>query len=338
MSEDMPRSLGLELTVALMINFEFSSTPMIGEEKLCSGGTHNPLTSHLRDLDEPRSLHSLSCELTCQACASPYHSFTVGPTLTPNLRWSKANLVFTKSKFSEAFPTFLDAIKVNDKILVNKYGQPSFIECSGLSIPRKQASLATNGIWPVADVVLSLIFIQAQIALNNLLKGLGIKYDYVIGHSIGEVVVGYASGHYDCETAVSIAIGCAAAMTQAEGNSGIIALGAGVQKAKLMIKKVFTCARVDASLWVAGINSPKAVTIADQHKCVDLMVEIAADPTDQVFVAKLHVNCTFHTPLMGAQENVFKDFVKGVLTSTCEPIAKVMSTANSQWLECDLGV
>ncbi|KAF9642765.1 hypothetical protein BDM02DRAFT_3192722, partial [Thelephora ganbajun] len=56
------------------------------------------------------------------------------------------------------------------------------------------------------------------------------------------------------------------------------------------------------------------------------MVEVAADPTDKVLAAKLRITCTFHTPLMEAQENVFKDFVKGVLTATREPIAKVMST------------
>ena len=67
--------------------------------------------------------------------------------------------------------------------------------------------------------------------------------------------MGYASGHYDRETAVGIAVGRAAAMTQAEGNGGIVALGIGVQKAKLMIKKDFACARVDSGLWIAGINS-----------------------------------------------------------------------------------
>ncbi|KAF9645762.1 hypothetical protein BDM02DRAFT_3189448, partial [Thelephora ganbajun] len=149
--------------------------------------------------------------------------------------------------------------------------------------------------------------------------------------------MGYASGHYDREIAVGIAVGRAAAMTQAEDNGGMVALGVGVQKAKLMIK-VFARAGVDTGLWVAGINSPKAVTIAGQHELVDLMVEVAADPTDKVFAAKLRVTCTFHTPLMEAQENVFKDFVKGVLTATREPIAKVMSTVGGRWLEHDLDV
>jgi len=312
------------------------------------------LASHFENLTEPRSLRSLSRELTRQARASPYRSFAVGPALTPNLKWSKATLVSTKPKLclvfagqgpqhifmgcqlSEAFPVFLDAIKANDEIFVNKYGQPSFVERSGLFIPGKQATLPANGVWPVADVVLSLVFIQ--IALTDLLKSFRIKYDYVIGHSIGEIAMGYASGHYDRETAVGIAVGRAAAMTQAEGNGGMVALGVGVQKAKLMIKKVFARAGVDSGLWIAGINSPKAVTIAGQHELVNLMIEVAADPADKVFAAKLRVTCAFHTPLMEVQENLFKDFVKGAITATREPIAKVMSTVDGKWLERDLDV
>ena len=312
------------------------------------------LTSRFKDLDEPRSLRSLSRELTRQARASPYRSFAVGPALTPDLKWSKTALVSAKPKLclvfagqgpqhvfmgrqlSEAFPTFLDAIRASDEILVKKYGQPSFVERSGLFIPGKQTTLAANGVWPVADVVLSLVFIQ--IALTDLLKSLGIKYDCVIGHSIGEIAMGYASGHYDRETAVGIAVGRAAAMTQAEGNGGMVALGVGVQKTKLMIKKVFARAGVDSGLWIAGINSPKAVTIAGKHELIDLMVEVAADPLDKVFAAKLRVTCAFHTPFMEAQENLFKDFVKSAFTTTRNPIAKVMSTVDGKWLERDLDV
>ena len=176
-------------------------------------------------------------------------------------------------QLSEAFPAFLDAVKANDEILVKKYGQPSFVGRSGVFIPGKQTTLAANGVWPVADVVISLVFVQ--IALTDLLKSLGIEYDYVIGHPIDEIAMGYASGHYDCETAVGIVVGRAAAMTQVEGNSGMVALSVGVQKAKLTIKKVFARAGVDTVLWIAGINSPKAVTIAGQHELIDRGPKIA---------------------------------------------------------------
>jgi len=311
------------------------------------------LTSHFKDITEPRTIRSLSRELIRQARATPYRSFAVGPALTPNLKWSKPILVTAKPKLclvfagqgpqhifmgrqlSEAFPVFLDAIKANDEILVRKYGQPSFVDRSGLFVPGKETTLAANGVWALPDVVFSISFIQ--IALTDLLKSFGIKYDYVVGHSIGEIAMGYASGHYDRETAVGLAVG-RAAMVKAQGNGGMVALGVGVQKAKLMIKKVFARAGVDSGLWISGINSPKAVTIGGKHELVDLMLEVAADPVDKVFAAKLRVSSAYHTPLMETQEKVFKDIVKTVLTSNQVPTAKVMSTVDGKWLERELDV
>ena len=317
------------------------------------GRWQTALTSHFENITEPKTLRSLSRELARQARASPYRSFAVGPALTPSLKWSKATLVTAKPKLclvfagqgpqhifmgrqlSEAFPTFLDAIKANDEILVNKYGQPSFVDRSGLFVPGRKATLAANGVWDLPDVVFSISFIQ--IALTDLLKSFGIKYDYVVGHSIGEIAMGYASGHYDRETAVGLAVG-RAAMTKAQGNGGMVALGVGVQKAKLMIKKVFARAGVDSGLWISGINSPRAVTVGGKHELVDLMVEVAADPADKVFAAKLRVASAYHTPLMETQEKVYKDIVKNVLTRTQEPTAKVMSTVDGKWLDREMDV
>jgi len=317
------------------------------------GRWQTALTSHFESITEPRTLRSLSRELIRQARASPYRSFAVGSSLDPGLKWSKTTLITAKPKLclvfagqgpqhifmgrqlSEAFPTFLDSIKANDEILIRKYGQPSFLESSGLFIPGKETTLAPNGVWAVPDIVFSIVFIQ--IALTDLLNSLGIKYDYVVGHSIGEIAMGYASGHYDRETAIGLAVG-RAAMTQAQGNGGMVALGVGAQKAKLMIKKVFARAGVDCGLWISGINSPKAVTVGGKHELVDSLVEIAADPVDKVFVAKLRVMSAYHTPLMETEEKVFKDIVKTVLVATQEPTAKVMSTVDGKWLERGLDV
>ena len=156
------------------------------------------LMTHFEGQYDPKVLRSASRELTRQARASPYRSFAVASSLSGEVKWSKPSLVSTEPKLclvfagqgpqhifmgrqlADAYPAFLSAIKANDDILVNKYGQPSFLEKSGLFIPGKEATLASNGVWPVADVVLSLVFIQ--IALTDLIKSLGIKYDYVVGH------------------------------------------------------------------------------------------------------------------------------------------------------------
>ena len=158
--------------------------------------------------------------------------------------------------------------------------------------------------------------------------------------SIGEIVMGYASGHYDREMAVGIAAARAAAMVKADGNSAMVALGVGVQKAKMLMRKVMSDAKVSSGLWIAGINSPQAVTVAGEHELVDALVAFAKDPSVMVFAAKLRASCAFHTPLMEAQEALFKDRVGATPLSqgTKTPIARVMSTTDGKWLERDLDI
>ncbi|EMD32324.1 PKS/NRPS enzyme [Gelatoporia subvermispora B] len=315
------------------------------------------LSQAFQGVNTPKTLRSLSRELARQARAYPYRSFAIGSSLSPEIKFSKPALVssnanpklclvfagqgpqhiFMGRQLSEAYPAFLAAIQANDDVLVKKYGQESFVKRSGLFIPGTEATLAANGVWAVKDVVMSLVFFQT--ALVDLIKSLGIEYEYVVGHSIGEIAMGYASGHYDRETAVGIAVARAAAMTKAEGNGSMVALGVGVQKAKLLIKKVLEKAGVKDGLWVAGINSPKAVTLAGKTELVDAMVELAADPADKVFAAKLRVTCAFHTPLMEPQESVFRELMQSAIKKTDrKPTARVMSTVDGKWLERELDV
>jgi acyl transferase domain-containing protein len=106
--------------------------------------------------------------------------------------------------------------------------------------------------------------------------------------------------------AVGIAVARAAAMTQAEGDGAMVALGVGVQKAKVMIRNVLSKYKATSDLWIAGINSPQAVTVVGTHELIDATVELPADPEATVFAAKLRVGSAFHTSLMEAQEELFK--------------------------------
>jgi len=152
--------------------------------------------------------------------------------------------------------------------------------------------------------------------------------------------MGYASGHYDREMAIGIAVARAAAMTRAEGNGAMVALGVGVQKAQTMVRKVFSQAKATSGLWIAGINSPQAVTVAGTHELIDAIVELANDPNAKVFAAKLRVTCAFHTPLMEPQEQLFKERAAATPLGqgTKIPFARVMSTTDGKWLDRDLDI
>ncbi|KAH9923014.1 putative nonribosomal peptide synthetase [Amylocystis lapponica] len=289
----------------------------------------------------PKTLRSLARELARQSRAYPYRSFAVASSLSKDVKFSKPELIassanpklclvfagqgpqhiFMGRQLSEAYPAFLAAIKANDEVLVSKYNQPSFVEHSGLFVPGVQSTLAANGVWPVRDVVYSLVFFQT--ALVDLIKALGSTL---------------ARLRWAMHPGTMTARRPSVLQLRAEGNGSMVALGVGVQRAKVLIKKVLEKAGASDGLWVAGINSPKAVTLAGRTELVDAMVELAADPADKVFAAKLRVTCAFHTPLMEPQEETFKDLMKSALTETREPTARVMSTVDGKWLERTLDI
>ena len=80
------------------------------------------------------------------------------------------------------------------------------------------------------------------------------NYAWIVGdavdglYSIGEIVIGYASGHYDHEMAVGIAAARAADMVKANGNGAMVALSIGMQKAKMLMHKVMSDAKVSSGL------------------------------------------------------------------------------------------
>jgi len=151
-------------------------------------------------LTDDRALRSVARELGRQTRAYPSCAFAIGSSLDASLKFSKPVLrpsstspklclvfagqgsqhTFMGRQLAERYSSFLSAIQENDRILVEKYGQGSMLERTGLFVPGVECKLPANGVWPVQEVVLSLVFIQ--VALVDLVRSLGIKYDFVVGH------------------------------------------------------------------------------------------------------------------------------------------------------------
>src|SRR5271155_831599 len=106
-------------------------------------------------------------------------------------------------------------------------------------------------------------------------------------NSIGEIAMGYASGHYGIKTAVGIAAARATAMAQVTGNGSMAALGDCFHKTKYIINQILADAHANDGLWIAVINSPKDVTMAGDMKRVDQLVLLAWDRN--IFITKLKV-------------------------------------------------
>ena len=153
----------------------------------------------------------------------------------------------------------------------------------------------------------------------------------IITKSIGEIALGYASGHYSKKTAIGIAAARAVAMAKVSGNGSMAAIGVCYHRAKYMIKTIMTEAHTDSGLWIAAVNSPRDVTVAGDTKLIDMLVSLAQGR--KIFVAKLKVTCAFHTPLMDLCEQDFRRLAKLAFTDgVSTPDIHTKSTVDGTWL------
>src|ERR1700722_2584920 len=92
-----------------------------------------------------------------------------------------------------AFSVFRESIYDCDKIH-EEYTGHSFLKKTGLFLPDppRTSPLAKNLSWPADIISVAITFFQ--IAMFDLLTAIGVRPDAILGHSIGETAVLYASG------------------------------------------------------------------------------------------------------------------------------------------------
>ncbi|KAJ3033802.1 hypothetical protein HDV00_005815 [Rhizophlyctis rosea] len=341
----VPRPIASSTQNASLYLFPIGSLTDRSNKKLAT-----TLKEAFENTTDDATLRSIARSLARQSRSSPYRSFTVAPSLSATAKFSPTTLVHHKATSHKAvlvfagqgpqhiamgrqlaavYPQFLESVMESDRILQEVYNFPSFVEQSGLFVPGRESTLPSNGVWPVQSVVFSLVFFQ--VAVCDLLKSLGVEYDVVVGHSIGEVAMGYASGAFSREATIGVAVARALAMATAEGNGSMVALGVKQSKAKSFIQAVLKEEGVTQGLWIAGVNSPSAVTVAGLEPLIDAMVLYAK--RNNAFAAKLRVTCAFHSPLMKEQEQLFKETVAPAFTTQpAEPTVQIMSTVEGGWM------
>ncbi|OAX34964.1 FabD/lysophospholipase-like protein [Rhizopogon vinicolor AM-OR11-026] len=240
-------------------------------------------------------------------------------------------------QLAEQYPLFLASIKENDRILMDVYGQPSLLDRTRLFIPGAECSLNPNGVWPLQDVILS--FTYLQISLWDLIRSLGFRADFVLGTSVGEIAMGYASGHYDRTTAIGIATAFATTMSEVEGNGATIFVAVNACRARLVIDEVLLQAGMTSGLWISSFHSPHAVAIAGTRTLINAMSDFLSTSKafSGVFSMVLpQLGCAFHTPLMEPIEKPFKAALEKIILDhkldARSLEARVMSTVDGYWL------
>ena len=138
-----------------------------------------------------------------------------------------------------------------------------------------------------------------QVALSDLIRSWGVKPDYIVGHSSGEIAGAYCRGALNKETAWTIAyyrglLSSLLAEHKIKGveKGGMLAVGASPQIAEDAISEVGATGKVV----IACINSPKSVTLSGHATSIEMLEHTLKEKG--IFARRLKVNVAYHSPQM----------------------------------------
>ncbi|PCI37632.1 MAG: 3-oxoacyl-ACP reductase [Elusimicrobia bacterium] len=150
-----------------------------------------------------------------------------------------------------------------------------------------------------------------------LLDRLGIKPDFLGGHSFGELTALYASGAYDRETFLAIARKRGELMAESSKKSGgkgaMLAVSASVSDVETVLKKL------NLNLVAANQNSPKQTVLSGDAAEIDRAQEVLA--SEHMTAKRLPVSTAFHSSMMNGARDPFLAFLdKAKISAVNTPV------------------
>ncbi|KIJ60835.1 polyketide synthase [Hydnomerulius pinastri MD-312] len=211
------------------------------------------------------------------------------------------------------FKVFRDSINDCDRVHVEYTGE-SFIETTGLfkTDAPKDSGLASSPIWPSDVTSISLTFFQ--IALFDLLTSLNLKPDTIVGHSVGETAVLYASGAVPRSMAVKIAIARGKALAKVDNTGGgmVAVSGCDADKVRDYAETAITLAGLDVDsaggpqLFLASFNSPTDIGVSGSEKHLEVFASFIERWVSDVVARKLRINTAVHSPFVDPCESQYR--------------------------------
>jgi len=163
--------------------------------------------------------------------------------------------------------------------------------------------------------VTQLVLLGLELALANYWDSMGIRPDYLIGHSIGEIVAACFSGMLSLKDAVEVVCRRADAMNSADEGGAMLAVAASETQLDSLLDP-FT------SLSIAAVNAPDNTVISGDRESIDRLEKLLQEKS--VKSRRLRVSRAFHSSQMDAVLPVFESAIANIAFN--EPKIPIIST------------
>ncbi len=198
------------------------------------------------------------------------------------------------AELAEVFPVFREA----------------FAEvCEGFEglLPRSLAEVLGSGSG-VAGLVDETVFAQAglfavEVGLWRLVESWGVRPDFVVGHSVGEVAAAFAAGVFSLGDACRLVAARGGLMQALPEGGGMLAVQASLGWVEEVLSGV-------EGVEVAAVNGPSSVVVSGLVRGLDVVAERCAG--SGVKARRLRVSHGFHSALMEPMLAEFERVVEGV--------------------------
>jgi [acyl-carrier-protein] S-malonyltransferase len=165
--------------------------------------------------------------------------------------------------------------------------------------------------------------VATSIACLRAIESLGVKPDFVIGHSVGEYsALAAAEALADRDALALVGERGRATAEAAAERPGAMAAVLGLEDA--VVEEL--CAGIE-NVWPANYNCPGQVVVSGENSAVDLLLERAGEAGARRTV-KLRVSGAFHSPLVESAAKRLRPALESVNFS--EPATPFMSTVTAR--------